>query len=111
TMVSMRGVAVWLNNRLNIQFHSDNFAHPENWNSGLNLITSTTDFAFSNGTGEMQVSPGGLTGLIYYFTNSSGTYGTNIILTGSPASQTLTNGTKTVTVATLADGHTRTVST
>ncbi len=109
TLISMRGVALWPDNRLDIVFHTANFGHPEDWNSSLNLKTLTTQMTYLNGSGSGTLSPGGVLNLSATLTNASGTYSTNITIANAPNTEwnwaLIRQGTKTITVSSVADGH------
>ncbi len=110
-LVGLRGVALWADNRLDIQYASGNVSNPTNYTASGNLITWTTQLTVTNGTGTRIVSPDGTVSFSYSLTNAAGTYLTNLTFRGAPDDpadpQTVTNGTQTLAISTIADGHTQ----
>lgn len=113
TTVGMRGVAYWLNGELEVQFAESYFeASPTNWHQAENLKTYTTTLWYTNGLGSQTLYPDGTVSYSIMTTNVAGTYRTNISLRGAcDASLVVTDGTRSISVSTVADGKIRSSTT
>ena len=109
SLIAMRGLILHNGNRSDIVFHSDNFGGTVNPDAAGNLKMLSVELTRTNGTGLAQISPNGVLALSYQLTNVAGTYMTNVLVADASGVdydwEDITNGTRTVTVTSVADGH------
>jgi RHS repeat-associated protein len=116
TIVGMRGKLLLPNERYDVIFGGENFGNPDEWYDAKNLLRYTREIQLENGTGTAVFSPGGvLVNGAYSFTNAAGTHLTNVVIRNASGTglnlEEITNGTRTVSISTLSDGHVQSIKT